>query len=120
MINNQLGRRNLTEWSISNLRGARMELEKQKGFHHNDGNGQTAVRLAVQHNVSQATIERDASFSRDLKAIEEETGITPTQASACRRPPVRVNRWRGALRITPLLCGHQREQGGRRWTDVGG
>jgi hypothetical protein len=68
MIDNQLGRRNLSEAQIKLLRGRRYNLEKQavganqhtrKSLPQIEGaTAETATRLADQYRVSKATIER--------------------------------------------------------------
>jgi ParB family chromosome partitioning protein len=82
MINNQLGRRNLTRETASYLRGLQYEREKKKvtdtlkqntPLPQNDGTGETAKRLANQHNVSKATIERDAVFAKAVDTITKNT-----------------------------------------------
>ena len=86
IINNQLGRRNLSGEQQSNLRGKRVELEKKKVGEH-DGNQytvecpqnddipkkskRTVERLADEYGVSKATIERDAKFSKGIDALAE-------------------------------------------------
>lgn len=62
----QFSRRNYSPFQLSFVRGRLYENRKQRGFHQNDGNGQTAVLLAKEHNTSQATIERDAALYRAL------------------------------------------------------
>ena len=87
MIDNQLGRRNLTEASARYLRGMRMELEKDNhgGVRGNQytkvaipqieglPKSETAERLATQYKVSRATIERDADYTRDINTISAAT-----------------------------------------------
>jgi hypothetical protein len=83
MIANQLGRRNLSAKQISYLRGRQQQQEKQR-IANPDGNNQyievkpqnevqplepTAARLAKQHGVSKATIERDADYAKAVDAI---------------------------------------------------
>jgi hypothetical protein len=83
MIANQLGRRNLSTEQISYLRGRQQHQEKQM-ITNPDGNNQyievepqneaqplkkTATRLAKQHGVSKATIERDAEYAKAVDAI---------------------------------------------------
>lgn len=75
IINNQLGRRNLSPTNQSYLRGLQYQREKKKiGAPENNINAQkqivqnepivsTAERLAEQHKVSPATIKRDAEFT---------------------------------------------------------
>jgi hypothetical protein len=82
MLDNQLGRRNLTEKQMSYLRGMRMELEKQDKLANlkqgnskpqNEVSEKTAVKLADQYKVSRATIERDATYASDINAIAAAT-----------------------------------------------
>lgn len=83
MINNQLGRRNLSKETMSYLRGFQFEREKKKREFNgnqynkevnrqNDGSA-TAERLATQHNVSPRTIERDADYSKAVDTIVKNT-----------------------------------------------
>jgi hypothetical protein len=89
MINNQLGRRNLSQETQSYLRGLQYEREKvkeafkgnqysksggpQNDAYQNKGEHPTANKLAIQHNVSRATIERDATFSKAIDTITANT-----------------------------------------------
>jgi hypothetical protein len=83
MINNQLGRRNVTSEQASWLRGIQYDREKQrKGGHEkvlksqNLPKGQndllvenTYEKLSKEHNVSPKTIQRDAQFAKGLEKI---------------------------------------------------
>jgi ParB-like chromosome segregation protein Spo0J len=75
MIDNQLGRRNLTSEQASYLRGMRYELEKQEkgGFERVQSKGHsdslTSERLAEEYNVSSKTIQRDANYAKGLEKI---------------------------------------------------
>lgn len=80
MIDNQLGRRNLSPEQISYLRGKKYNAQKlAKGkYERSDHKGQivpyesegtTAERLAEQFNVSQKTIKRDAEFAEGLDKL---------------------------------------------------
>ncbi|MCS6820917.1 MAG: hypothetical protein NZ551_03525 [Microscillaceae bacterium] len=79
MIDNQLGRRNLTPEQQSYLRGKRYELEKAQGKRsdlENQTFGQnaqksTAQRIAEEYNVDEKTIRRDAQFARGIDVIEK-------------------------------------------------
>lgn len=81
MCRNQLGRRNLNEMQSSRLRGTQYENEKAahgtnrytKSPQNEDssGDGRTCERLAKDHGVSRATIERDAELSRALDTLDE-------------------------------------------------
>lgn len=81
MIKNQLGRRNLTQEQQSYLRGLRYLQEKSQGkrtdltLDQNDlklNSESTAVALAKEYNVSEATIKRDGEFAAGLEAIGDE------------------------------------------------
>ncbi|MBU1820852.1 MAG: hypothetical protein KKG00_04975 [Bacteroidetes bacterium] len=83
MIDNQLGRRNLSPEQISYLRGKKYNAQKlDKGKYERSGHkGQsdpyesgksTADRLAEQFNVSQKTIKRDAVFAEGLDKLSSE------------------------------------------------
>jgi|APSaa5957512622_1039677.scaffolds.fasta_scaffold37803_2 hypothetical protein len=79
IISNQLGRRNVTPEEASYLRGKRYNAEKTAGHgdksaHQNDGQKHTADRLAAEHNVSKATIERDGKFATQVDIIAENVG----------------------------------------------
>ncbi len=76
MINNQLGKRNLTEEWKSYLRGIQYRAEKQQqGRPKKGADGQptdglkTAERLAELHKVSDKTIRRDEKFVEVLEKI---------------------------------------------------
>jgi len=81
MLNLQRGRRNSTPEQLSYMRGKRYELEKQK-VSNASGNNQfvvkvqnvpqpdTAEKLAIEYDVSDKTIKRDAEFTRGIDAIE--------------------------------------------------
>lgn len=93
MINNQLGRRNVTEETRSWLRGLQYKREKKKqgwqvgglseeeqaneaaaqpkGAKAAKGEKRTVEKLAKQHNVSTSTIQRDEKF---VEAVEKMTG----------------------------------------------
>ncbi|NJL14207.1 MAG: ParB N-terminal domain-containing protein [Microscillaceae bacterium] len=79
MVNNQLGKRNVTEETKSYLRGLQYNREKRKvggtgANQYSEQKGQsvpTAIRLAEQHKVSEKTIKRDEKFAL---AIEKITG----------------------------------------------
>jgi hypothetical protein len=74
MINNQLGRRNLSPEQVSYLRGLKyLKSRKDKGkYDREDHKGQnvpyasTADELAEKFNVSGKTIKRDAAFAEGL------------------------------------------------------
>ena len=79
MIDNQLGRRDLTDNERRYFRGLQHEREKKKQGtnnqfiksekRHNDGFQSTSEKLAIQHNVSPRTIERDAVFAKGVDKI---------------------------------------------------
>ncbi len=79
LINNQLGRRNLTPEAVSYLRGKRYNLEKTSG-HGTKSAGQngtqieTAERLASDYKVGTRTIKRDAQFADAVDALAETLG----------------------------------------------
>ena len=75
MINNQLGRRNLTQDQVSYYRGLKYEnLKKRKGgYSYVESKGQnepsTSDKLANEFKVSESTIKRDAKFATGLEVI---------------------------------------------------
>lgn len=75
MINNQMGRRNLTDEQRSYLRGKRYSLEKKdkggydKYLSKGQNNPLTAEKLAEEFNVSGKTIRRDEHFARGIDFI---------------------------------------------------
>lgn len=86
MINNQLGKRNVSDMTKSYLRGVQYNREKNKinaGIkllaeknENNEAEGQkisqrTNERLAEQHRVSAKTIERDEKFALGLDKLTE-------------------------------------------------
>ncbi len=85
MINNQLGKRNVTEEVKSYLRGCQYANEKQKyGTNQYTKSGvdklstpqRTSERLARQHKVSNKTIERDEKFVKNLEIfVENDTNL---------------------------------------------
>lgn len=79
VINNQLGRRNITPEQASYLRGKRYIAEK--AGHGGDRKStpqtddlKTSERLAQELKVSSATIERDADFAEAIDTIAENLG----------------------------------------------
>jgi hypothetical protein len=88
MIENQLGRRNLTLDQMRYYRGKQYELKKKikrgggdrksaEARHqkpHNEAFDNTAHELAVQHKVSKATIERDAVYAKAIDTIADVAG----------------------------------------------
>jgi hypothetical protein len=82
MINNQLGRRNLSLEQQSYLRGMRYEQEKEehggdrkskqiKGKNFPLENTNTAKKLANEYHVSDKTIKNDAQFAKGIEVIGE-------------------------------------------------
>lgn len=77
MIDNQLGRRNLSNEQASYLRGMRYNLEKQEkgGYDKVKSKRQsvalTADRIGTEHNVSGRTVQRDAVFAEGVEKIGE-------------------------------------------------
>ncbi len=75
MLNNQLGRRNLTADQMSYYRGMKYEgLKRNRGGYANVASkGQkdlsTAERLSQEFHVSEKTIKRDAKFAQGLELI---------------------------------------------------
>jgi len=78
IIDNQLGRRNLTPDQASYLRGKRYEREERQDGGHGDQKSEyqndtpipdTAARIAAQTGVSAPTIKRDAQFARAVDAL---------------------------------------------------
>ena len=88
MINNQLGKRNLSEEKKRYLRGLQRRREKQKISNpsgknqhgneevkrQNDEQPNTSERLAEQHKVSPRTIERDEKYADAIDKIAEAAG----------------------------------------------
>lgn len=79
MVNNQMGRRNLTESQKSYYRGLHYNREKKQGrrvdltLDHSDTKSDpTADRIAKEYNVSPMTIKRDGQYSEGIKLIEQE------------------------------------------------
>src|SRR5262245_36066245 len=78
MIDNQLGRRNLTPEQTSYFRGKQYELYKQIGFKGNQytsASGKsyqkhdTAKGLAERHHVAEKTIRNDAAYANAIDTI---------------------------------------------------
>ena len=82
IIENQLGRRNLTPEAASYLRGKRYQAERitqgtrnqysEKG--QNDPFHPTAQRLAEEYKVSEPTIKRDAAFAQAVDTLTSRLG----------------------------------------------
>jgi hypothetical protein len=75
MVENQMGRRNLTPDQISYYRGLKyLSLKKKKGGYINvlskgQNDFSTSEFLATQFNVSESTVKRDAKFAEGLNMI---------------------------------------------------
>ena len=87
IINNQLGRRNVTPEQASYLRGKRYNMEKKEVGAHNGNQhtklelGQndpiptsTAARLADEFKVSEKTIKRDGKFAAAVDTLSDTIG----------------------------------------------
>jgi ParB-like chromosome segregation protein Spo0J len=82
VIDHQLGRRNLSDFEKSYLRGRRYLTEKKAAhrpnspkLHQNDGvKGETAQKIAEKNGVSQATIERDGVLAEAIDKLRAEVG----------------------------------------------
>lgn len=80
IINNQLGRRNLTPNEVSYYRGKLYESLKRQGERSDITSGQnvhksTSEEMAEKYGVSEKTIRRDAEFSKAVDRVEAEAGI---------------------------------------------
>ncbi|MGD0952443.1 MAG: ParB N-terminal domain-containing protein [Methanotrichaceae archaeon] len=79
IVDNQLGRRNLTDQQRKYAIGERLELEKQdqhshpKSEHQNDArfDGKTAAKIADKVGKSQATVERAEDFKKNIDKVAE-------------------------------------------------
>lgn len=70
IIDNQLGRRNLTDEQISYLRGLRyLEQKKNRGGFQDGSHTDVAKNLGKQFGVSERTIKRDADFAKGLDKL---------------------------------------------------
>lgn len=75
MVENQMGRRNLTPDQMSYYRGLKyLTLKKAKGGYENvKSKGQTGTStsqaLASQFNISESTVKRDAKFAQGLEIV---------------------------------------------------
>jgi hypothetical protein len=84
IINNQLGRRNVTPEQASYLRGKRYNMEKVSepfkgnqytgGRDQNDPQQKTAARLADEFKVSEPTIKRDGKFAAAVDTLADTIG----------------------------------------------
>jgi hypothetical protein len=101
MIDNQLGRRNLTPEYAGYFRGKQFEYQKNGARgggdrrsptalnqnHQSEGND-TAAQLAAQHKVGKATIERDAAYARAVDTVAEVGGPEARQMLLAREAKV--------------------------------
>jgi hypothetical protein len=88
MIQNQLGRRNLTPNQMSYYRGEQYNLQKKQ--HGGDRKSEasssqieylkTGDRLAAEHGVSRATIARDADYAAAIETLADVLGPDARQA----------------------------------------
>ena len=74
MLNNQLGRRNLTPDQLSYYRGLKYNFSKAKRGGYkvaltNGNNKSTSEKLSKEFNVSERTIKRDGKFTQGLELI---------------------------------------------------
>jgi hypothetical protein len=75
MVENQMGRRNLTPDQLSYYRGLKyLSLKKKKGGYDNvlskgQNDFSTSEFLAAQFNVSESTVKRDAKFAEGLNIV---------------------------------------------------
>jgi hypothetical protein len=84
VANNQLGRRNLTEYQKKILIGKKLNLQKKlegrpaaAKLPQSEGvSGETAERIAQEQGFSRATIERSADLYRSHQAIQEQSPET--------------------------------------------
>jgi site-specific DNA-methyltransferase (adenine-specific) len=79
IINNQLGRRNLTPNEVSYYRGKLYESQKRQGNRTDLTSGNyyqksTAEVIAERYGVSEKTIRNDAEFSKAIDKVEAEAG----------------------------------------------
>ena len=95
MIANQLGRRNLTPDQMSYFRGTQYAMQKRQGkrtdltsAHNEQKSHSTAAQLARQHQVSDATIRRDAVYAKAVDAIAEAVGPEARQTLLARETKV--------------------------------
>jgi 16S rRNA G966 N2-methylase RsmD len=98
IINNQLGRRNLTPEAFALLLGMKYNREKQQGKRTDLTSGQndqksqaqqTSKRLAEEHKVNERTVRRAGNFAEDLAAVEEVAGKEVREAVLRREKPIK-------------------------------
>lgn len=86
MIEHQDTRRNWTPEQRSYYRGMQYTLRKKQGSrtdltsHQKDEKSDTATRLAAEHHVGKATIERDAKFAKAVDTVATVIGKEARQA----------------------------------------
>jgi hypothetical protein len=95
MVNNQLGRRNLTPDQTSYLRGKQYELQKRQGTRTDLTSGNsyqkshnTATELAQHHKVSEKTIRNDAVYAKAIDTLADVAGPEARQALLSRETKV--------------------------------
>ena len=97
MIDQQLGRRNLTPQQMSYYRGKQYEYQKQVGFKGNQytsASGKsyqkqdTAKALAAQHHVAEKTIRNDAAYAKAIDTIAATVGLEARQTLLARETKV--------------------------------
>jgi len=97
MIDNQLGRRNLTPEQTSYFRGKQYALYKQVGFKGNQytsASGKsyqkhdTAKALAERHHVAEKTIRNDAAYANAIDTIVDVAGPEARQTILARETKV--------------------------------
>jgi hypothetical protein len=114
IIANQLGRRNLTPEQMSYYRGKQYAMQKRQGQRtdltsdHNEQKSQTtAAQLARQHQVSDATIRRDAAYAHAVDTLAEVVGPEARQALLAREtqvPQHEVKQLADIAQVDPILA----------------
>ncbi len=94
IVENQLGRRNLTKsWSKYYL-GCRYEAQKAQGVRTSPQNGEkltTAEKLAKQYNLGKNTVERAGEFSRAIDRIAKVEHAGPALRAAILAEKIKRN-----------------------------
>jgi hypothetical protein len=72
IIDNQYGRRNLTDEQRAYFRGKEYLAAKGKPLPQNEGTGGAAKKVAGKRKVSKATVERDAEFAKGADKLTPE------------------------------------------------
>ena len=128
MIQNQLGRRNLTEQQASYFRGAQYELQKKisrgGGDHrsaeaidqksHSETFDDTATRLAKEYKVSRSTMLRDSTFADAIDTLAEALGPDVRQAILAQTTPIT----REGVRQLATLARTDGAAAERAWMDL--